>query len=321
VIHTRVRTSDGVCLADVPLDELHPLVDDPRALLWLDLEAPSPDEVGLVGALLTWEHLTVEDLIKQGQRAKLEAFDRYVYLVMHALGYAGDPARLTTPEVDFVIGANYVVSLHPVPLPALIESREVTQHTEALLRNGPDYLLYVLADRLVDSYFPALDALDDAVDELQDRIVTDPSSELMGRIFEMKRDAVTLRKVISPQLETFNRLTSPDFGVVTAPHVIYFRDVHDHLIRVFEVVDGYRDLLSGALDAYLTTVSNRMNEVMKRLTVLAALFLPITFITGVFGMNLRVQPLWKDPIFWVFLLGMAGLSVVQWLYFRRKGWV
>ena len=149
----------------------------------------------------------------------------------------------------------------------------------------------------------------DAVDELEDRIVRDPSDKLLPVIFDMKRDAVLARKAISPQLEVFSRLTSPGYGIVSQAHSNYFRDVHDHLIRVFESVDSYRELMGGALDAYLSTVSNRMNEVMKRLTVMAALFLPITFWTGVFGMNLRETPLWQDSLFWVFLGGMLVLSV------------
>src|SRR5262249_39987361 len=125
----------------------------------------------------------------------------------------------------------------------------------------------------------------------------------------------------SPQMEAFSRLTSPGYGIVSDAHTIYFRDVHDHLIRVMEAIDTYRDLMSGALDAYLSNVSNRMNEVMKRLTILAALFLPMTFITGLLGMTLRDTPPWSDPLFFVFLAGMATLSVVQWFYFKRKGWM
>lgn len=273
-----------------------------------------------MGGVFGWEHLTVEDIVKQGQRAKLESFDGYVFLVMHALEYGGEPTRLATPEIDFVIGANYVASVHPAPLPELTAHREVTQRTEALLHAGPDYLLYVLTDLLVDSYFPVMDGLDDAVDALEDQIVTSPSQAVMSRIFDMKRDAVSLRKVISPQVEIFTRLSDPRLGVVSEKTAIYFRDVHDHLIRVFEIADGYRDLLANALDAYLSTVSNRMNEVMKRLTVLAALFLPITFVTGLLGMNLPSSPIWTNWAFWLLLLAMFGVSIAQWLYMHRKGW-
>lgn len=324
MIHSRIKTSDGRLLRDPSPEELHRLLEDQTNLIWLDFEEPTADELSLVAGILGWEHLTVEDIVRQGQRAKFEQFGTYSYLVMHSLEYRpvdGSPVpHLATPEVDFVIGPNYVVSAHSCHLPHVTESREVNEHCEALLSRGTDYILYVLTDRLVDSYFPVIDAMLDAVDDLEDTIVTSPSSQLMSRIFEMKRDGVVLRKVISPQMEVFTRLTTPGYGIVTEEHTIYFRDVHDHLIRVFDAADSYRELMGGALDAYLSTVSNRMNDVMKRLTVISALFLPITFITGVFGMNLREQPIWDDPIFWVFMVAMLGISVAQGLYFKKKGW-
>ena len=240
---------------------------------------------------------------------------------MHDLVYDGESKRLSTPEVDFVIGKNYVASVHYHSMAEVTEAREVAQHLEAILEDGSDYLLYVLTDRLVDGYFPALDDMHEAVEDLEQAIITSPDSSLLPRIFEMKRDAVTLRRVISPQMEAFSRLTAPGFGIVSEKHVIYFRDVHDHLIRIMEAMDTYRDLMSGALDAYLSNVSNRMNEVMKRLTILAALFLPMTFFTGLMGMNLRRNPPWDDGLFWLILLLMGTVSALQFLYFLRKRWV
>jgi magnesium transporter len=324
MIHARIRDSHGEIRSDPAAEELHDLLESEENLAWLDLESPTADELGLLAGILGWEHLTVEDLAHQGQRAKLERFEGYDLLVMHALSYeasATPPARLATPEVDFVVGKNYVASIHYTHLPQLTDGRDISEHCERLLKDGPDYILYELTDKLVDSYFPVLDAMHDAVDELEDRIVSDPSDKLLPIIFDMKRDAVVMRKAISPQLEVFGRLTSPGYGIVSEEHSNYFRDVHDHLIRVFESADSYRELMGGALDAYLSTVSNRMNEVMKRLTVMAALFLPITFFTGVFGMNLRETPLWKDSLFWVFLGGMLALSAFQYWYFRKKQWV
>jgi magnesium transporter len=320
MIHTRVLHADGTCRIDIAPEDLHPFVEDRRNVFWIDLESPTLDELSLVGGLLGWQHLTIEDVAKQGQRPKLEAFDGYSYLVMHQLSYDGAPARLVGAEVDFIIGANYVATVHYVPVPGIAETLDVAHQLAATLGRGRDYLLYALADALVDSYFPVLDAMHEAVDDLEDEIVANPTQSLMSRIFEMKRDAVSLRKIVSPQLEVFSRLTAPGSGIIGEEHVVYFRDVHDHLVRVFEAMDSYRELMSGALDAYLSTVSNRMNEVMKRLTVMAALFLPITFFTGVFGMNLRDTPIWRDPIFWIFLGCMAAASVGQFVYFRRKGW-
>lgn len=322
MIHTRVRHADGTIRADAAPEELHALFENSDNLIWIDLESPSPEELGLIAGIVGWNHFTVEDLAKQGQRAKLEQADGYTFIVMHGLDY--DPRReqrLATPEIDLVVGQNYVATLHHVRLEHLTEFREHAPFTEAMLANGRDFLLYVLADRLVDTYFPVMDAMLEAVDDLEDEIVANPVPALMSRIFEMKRDGVALRRVISPQLEVFSRLAAPGFGIVRDEQQPYFRDVHDHLIRVFEAMESYRELMGGALDAYLSNVSNRMNEVMKRLTIIAALFLPISFITGLFGMNLRQVPLWNDSLFWVFLVMMTAISAGQWFYFKRKGWV
>src|SRR5262249_9083077 len=153
--------------------------------------------------------------------------------------YEGSPPRLDTPEIDFVIGRNYVASVHPVSLPHITEHRNLTHRTEASLKKGADHLLYLLVDQLVDSYFPVGDAMEDTVEELEADILERPSDRQMPLILAMKRDAVTLRKVVSPQLEMFNQLTNPSLGVISEANVIYFRDVHDHLIRVFDSISGY----------------------------------------------------------------------------------
>ncbi|MEO9254135.1 MAG: magnesium transporter CorA family protein [Tepidiformaceae bacterium] len=321
MIHARIRTHDHKIVADPPVDELRRLLLDPDCMTWLDLEASTPDELELVAGILGWNALTVEDVANEDQRGKLERFDNYAVLVLHALVYSPPDTkdgihRLTVPEVDFVFADNYVVTVHHVPLPQLTEHREVDERCADVLKDGADYLLYKLTDALVDSYFPVLDALNDSVDELENRIVTSPNEKLLPVIFAMKRDSISLRKAISPQLEIFSRLIAPGGGFVSEGHSYYFRDVHDHIIRVFESADAYRDLMSGALDAYLSTVNNRLSEVMKRLTVIASLFLPLTFFTGLIGMNMRTTPPWEDSLFWVFVAVLFAISVAQYWYFR-----
>jgi magnesium transporter len=323
MIHARIRNREQELLVDPPVDELRRLLLDSECMSWIDLEAPTAEELQLIAGILGWDALTVEDVAHEDQRGKLERFNGYAVLVLHALAYSApdmtdDIARLTAPEVDFVFADNYVVTVHHVALPQMTRSREPNERCADLLRDGADYLLYNLTDALVDSYFPVLDALNDSVNELEDRIVTRPNEQLLPVIFAMKRDAILLRKAISPQLEIFSRLTAPGGGFVSEAHSYYFRDVHDHIIRVFESADAYRDLMSGALDAYLSTVNNRLNEVMKRLTVIASLFLPLTFLTGLIGMNMRTTPPWEDSLFWVFVAVMILISAAQYWYFRVR---
>jgi magnesium transporter len=320
MIHIRIRKADGTILRDLMPEDLHDLIEEPTNLVWLDLESPSDDELGLAAGILGWEHLTVEDLIEQGQRAKIEQFKEYTVLVMNDLAFEGTPSRLQTPEVDFVIGKNYIASVHQHRCIYLEEARDGDQFIEAFLARGPDFLLYAMIDALVDGYEPVLDVMHEEVEALEQAIIDDPQPALLARIFELKRDAISLRRVISPQLEVFARLTSPGYGIIGEQHIMYFRDVHDHLIRTFEAMDTLRELISGSLDVYLSNVSNRMNEVMKRLTVVAALFLPITFFTGLMGMNLPDSPLWSDKRFWFFIAGMLTVTTTQFLYMRSKKW-
>jgi magnesium transporter len=320
MIHIRIRKADGTMVRDLPPEELHGVVEDATSLIWLDLESPTEDELALIAGIVGWEHLTIEDLREQDQRAKIEPFNGYTVLVMNDLAFEGTPLRLKTPEVDFVIGPNYVASVHYHACPYLEEARDGEQFVSAFLARGPDFLLYAMIDALVDGYEPVLDVMHEEVEAMEQAIIDDPQPALLSRIFELKRDAISLRRVISPQLEVFSRLTSPGYGIIGEEHLMYFRDVHDHLIRTFEAMDTLRELISGSLDVYLSNVSNRMNEVMKRLTVVAALFLPITFFTGLMGMNLRTSPPWSDVLFWIFIGGMFAVTATQFLYMRAKKW-
>jgi magnesium transporter len=324
MIRTRVSTSTngGTILADPSREQMEALMTHPDTRIWLDLDTPTADDLKMLEADFGILPLTTEDLARQGQRAKFEEFDSYSYLVAFDMQFANN--EIATHEVDFLIGRTFLISSHRGRLASDDERGRLEQRLAHVMARGVDYLLYILLDTLVDRYFPALDAFDEAIDELEDAIIADPTPAVLNTIFAMKRNVVQLRKVINPQLESFSRLTSESYGVVQPDNLIYYRDVHDHLIRIFEVVDSYRDQMSSALDAYLSMTSNRMNEVMKRLTVVAAIFLPITFLTGVFGMNFGSQP-WvqKDPgwLFWASVAVMAVITVVQIMFYRRRRWI
>lgn len=320
MIHIRLRHPDGSIVRDAPLEALGDLMGQPAVTAWLDIESPTVDELHLLGGVLNWSELTLEDLERQGQRAKIEMYDAYTLLVMHDIDFDGNPKRLSTPEVDFVIGKSYVASVHYHPLEHIGEMRTLDARLSDILARGVDMLLYNLIDRIVDGYFPVLDDMHDAVEELEEAIIADPNRRLLARIFEMKHDAVTLRRIVSPQLEVFSLLMSPGFAIVRDENAMYYRDVHDHLYRVFEATDTYRDLMSDALSAYLSNVNNRLSEVMKTLTVLSSVLLPLTLFSGMMGMNLTSTPPWSSPEFWTITLGMLGFSGTMMLYFRKRGW-
>jgi magnesium transporter len=321
---TSIYTSadGGNVFHDPSQAEMEAQMAHPDTRIWMDLIDPTPEELTFLERSFGILHLTTEDLSRQGQRAKLEEFDNYTYIVAFDMHY--ENGAIVTREVDLLIGATFLITSHRGTLASEEERDRLEQRLPRIMARGMDYLMYVFLDTLVDRYFPALDAFSEAIDTLEDAIVTDPTPEVLQTIFTMKRNVVQIRKVINPQLEMFNRLISTDFGVVQDDHIVYFRDIYDHLIRIFEVVDAYRDQMASALDAYLSMTSNRMNDVMKRLTVVAAIFLPLSFLTGVFGMNFGDQP-WvqHDPgwLFYASVIVMVVLTVIQIAFYRRRRYI
>jgi magnesium transporter len=240
-----------------------------------------------------------------------------------------DPATevAVTPKLDIVFAKNYIITSHRVSLEWLDKlQKEATEKDsgEHIMSRGMPFLLYNILDALVDSYFPVLDDIDDIIDDLEDEAVKSASNDVQVHIFRMKRSLAQMRRVISPQIEVANALVARTGKLIPAKAEPYFADVHDHLVRAFEILDSYRDLMSGMLDVYLTTVSNRLNAVMKQLAIIATIFMPITFITGVFGQNFGHIPQVEHDngyLFWLVLLGMAIITAMQILYFKRRGWL
>jgi magnesium transporter len=324
MIHTRIHTSDGQRLVDPPREELARRRKDPDSSIWIDLESPTADELAFVAATFQLMDLTVEDFLHRGQRAKLEGFDGYNVLIMHGMSFDPTDFTVETPELDVVLGKNFLITSHEGKMPEILNDPQGPEHACSQLGKSPTLALYGVVDRLVDSYYPVMDTVDDTIDALEARILDDPTRETLQQIFTMKHSLGFLRKVVGPQLEVFNRLIAREDDFIDPKYVVYFRDIYDHLIRTFEVIDSYRDLMSNAMDAYLSMVSNRQNEVMKRLTVFATIFLPITFVTGVFGQNFGHLPQVEHDggyLWWYVLAGMALLTTMQLVYYRRSGWI
>jgi magnesium transporter len=287
---------------------------------WIDLHDPTGQELDLLGDVYGFHPLAVEDAKHFGQRPKLDPYNDYVFLVVY--GAAPDADSLV--EVNCFYSERYLVTIRRDPCPALVEVRErQVRRQETELQ--PARVLYRVVDGLVDSFFPALSHLDDFMDAIEEGVLSKPSEELMRRVFDTKRELVRLRKVIVPQRDLMASIAN---GVAELPgsdpeSERFFRDVYDHLIRLTDAIDASRDLLTSLMDVYLSTVSNRLNEVVKRLTVIATIFLPLTFITGFFGQNFgwMVDHVGGLPAFvglgiGVQLAAFATLLVV----FRRRGW-
>lgn len=310
-------------------DQIHDALEDDEAIIWLDIQFDGT--LQKYEALLNKEFrllpLVIDMIQEDKERAKLIGHGHYFYLVVHSLIFNAASIETTTPKLDIVFGKNFLITAHQTALPWLDDLHE-TIHAEetkdSFIRQGTSYLLHVLMDNLVDSYFPVLDDIDSLVDDLEDATVQQATNEVQARIFRMKRVLAQMRRVISPQVEVSNSLITRTGDFIPAEVEPYFADVHDHLIRTFEILDSYRDLMSSLLDVYLTTVSNRQNEIMKQLALISTIFLPITFITGIFGQNFGQSPqitFDKGYNFWIVLCVMVIISFAQIWYFRYRKWI
>jgi len=320
---------DGKLSADLSPGALQSAVQNPHALVWLDLkiEDDPTQYASMLSNVFQISHLTIETIDEKLERAKLVSGHGYFYLVVHGLDFDVKGGEESTPKLDIVFGKNFLITAHrstPHWLDELWEAVRTGETEENVMSRGIAFLLHSVLDALVDSYFPVLDTLDDLIDELEDAAVNDASNEVQGRIFQIKRSLAQMRRVISPQVEVANSLITRTGNLIPTEAEPYFADVHDHLIRTFEVLDSYRDLMSGLLDVYLTTVSNRLNQVMKQLTIIATIFMPITFITGVFGQNFGHQPQVQYDNgynFWIVLAAMGVITLAQIWYFKHRKWL
>jgi magnesium transporter len=286
---------------------------------WLDLLHPDDKDVqALLRDTFGFHPLALEDAAQFGQRPKLDSYDDYSLLV--AYGPNGE-GHLT--ELHCFLAENYLVTLHHQPLDSLAGAAQRLQVNAA---SSPVMLLYRVVGSLIDGYFPVLASVDDQIDELEDEILQKPTDEQLGRLFDMKRSLIAMRKVVTPQRDVFaTLLTGPaTLSGMTAESERYFRDLYDHLIRVSDLVDSYRDLMTGALDTHLSTVSNRLNAVMKQLTIIATIFLPLSFLTGFFGQNFgwMIARLSTLPVFLGVAIGLQVATVVALVvFFRARGWL
>ncbi|MBI2081791.1 MAG: magnesium transporter CorA family protein, partial [candidate division NC10 bacterium] len=219
------------------------------------------------------------------------------------------------------LGDTYLVTLHPFPVRSVGAVCDRLRKNPRLLLEGPDRVLHLLIDHLVDHYFPLLDAIDERLDRIEDEIFREASRDALPLIFRTKKEVLALRRSAAPLRDILGVLANRGIPHVRPGTQLYFRDVHDHTLRIAETLDSYRDMLTSSLESYLSQVSNRLNDIMKRLTIVATILLPLTFITGLFGMNFEQLPLTRGPVgFWLVAGGMGLLAVVLALYFKRKDW-
>ena len=292
--------------------------------LWVDLAAPSIPDSLILSDTFKFHPLSVEDAMSVRQYPKAEAYDGYFYVILHGIDFRGQGAhRFGTHDIDFFVGPNYLVTVHDGDSIAVGELRDHAIRNPKIVSEGPVALLHRIVDAMVDSYRPQMDKLEDRLDDLEKEIFDDPRPALVRQILDEKRQVAGLRRIVTPQRDVVGRLARRDFLDVSMEMSFRFRDVYDHLVRIADDVMIFQDRITGMLDAHLSNVSNRLNEVMKVLTVVSTTLMPLTLLSGVYGMNVPLPhfPGGERLQFWWIFGIMLVTIVVMLAMFRRKRWI
>lgn len=301
------------------LPDLETAYADPTTRIWIDVESASAATLTAIAGCLDLHELTAEDIIERNQRAKIEYIDGTMHLVLFALIYEGE---LVPVEMDIVLGSRFLLTSHPRAWRPVDAAHIRRFGVDQFLAAGTDHLLWAVVDPIVDGYFPVFDRIGDEIDELQDDVLSRPSRWVVERLFQVRRDLLTIRHTVSPEREVFNQLTNRGNPLIAPERIVYFRDVYDHLIRLTDELDSYREMVSTTLDAYLSTVNNDLSTVMRRLTAVTAVLAGAGAVAGIFGMSeVGLALSFQDVRFWIVASTIVALSLAGFLYFRRIDWI
>jgi len=297
-------------------------IQEKDILLWVDLENPSEFESDTLVEIFNFHPLAVEDCILDISQPKADDYEEYLFLVMHAVRL-GEGGKLLTTELDIFLGRNYVVTFHKDPLRSIEKVREAAQKKpEAVMGHGGDLLVHSILDNLVDNYLPVLDQYDEKIDALEEEIFNSPNKDFLETLIQVKRDVFSFRRIVAPQRDTVNYITRVPTAFIKPKHMMYFRDVYDHLFRIYGIVEGFHESIAAILQVYFSHSSHKLNEVMKRMTVLATLTMPAIIIASIYGMNFQHMPEleWKYGYYFSFAL-MAVMSIGMLIWMKIKKWI
>jgi magnesium transporter len=291
--------------------------------VWVDLQSPTEEDARILAEPFGFHELAIEDALREIQTPKVESYGDYLYLILHGIDFSAPEHCFTTKDIDFFLGAQYLVTVHPGVSRSIGKVGEMCMRNGRVLGEGPGVLLHRIVDTMVDNYRPEIEELGERLDELESEVFDHPNPELARRILNFKKDIASLRQVVLPQRDAVGRLARREFDLVNEQLAYRFRDVHDHLVRLSDEAMFFQDRITSILDAHLSAVSNQLNTVMKVLTIISTLFMPMSVITGLYGMNVPLHhfPGGDGAQFWWILGIMAAISAVMLVFFRRRGWI
>jgi magnesium transporter len=311
------------------IEECFPFRTTPTAT-WINIDGLHDVEIiEKLGKQFELHPLILEDVLHTTQRPKYEDFDKYIFVVLRMLRYNEQIQAVESEQVSLILGTNFVISFQERVGDVFEPIRDRLRNAKGRIRKmGPDYLAYALLDAIVDSYFVILEKVGEKIESMEEELVSDPTEKTLQHIHSMKREMISLRKSIWPLREVISGVQRSESSIIRESTEIYLRDVYDHTIQIIDTIESFRDMVSGMLDIYLSSISNKMNAVMKVLTIIATIFIPLTFIAGIYGMNFNPEKSpWNMPelnSYWGYpavCLVMAVVVVIMLIYFRRKKWL
>jgi len=291
---------------------------------WINVDNISlKDIVEEIGNQFELHPLLLEDVMNPEQRPKVDDFERYLFITIKMLNWDQEKREILSEQVSLILGPNYVISFQERELDMFDPILERLKTRKGQIRKmGSDYLTYTLIDYIIDNYFIILENIGDIIEDMEDELITNPSPVTLQSIHNLKREIITLRKSVWPLREVINKLQRIEVPIIKNTTKIYLRDVYDHTIQIIDTIESYRDIISGMLDIYLSSISNRMNEIMKVLTIISTIFIPLTFLAGVYGMNFKYMPEIEAPLAYPLLwIIMIIITIIMVIFFRRKKWL
>ncbi|MFL5545872.1 MAG: magnesium/cobalt transporter CorA [Gemmatimonadaceae bacterium] len=314
---------NGQMRQDLSREEIERALGREDGTLWVDIDTRASDKVAMLKEVFRFHPLAVEEAVNPQSRVKLEEFDRYVLLIVRTVAFreaTDDPYDLDTVNLSFFLGKNYLVTVHGPDTNPVDSTRELLQRKPELATHGPAKLMHAIVDQAVDAYFPIIDKLDEFMDSLEERIYGAFDQDALREVFAVKRLVLTLRRHLAPERDALSVLTNRPSTLLSAETQIYFRDIYDHVLRIYESLETYRELLGSTMDSYLTQVSNRLGMATKTLGVVATVTLPFVVVSGMWGMNFEHIPLHSHPHgFMILVLAQLalGLTILAGLKWRK----
>lgn len=313
---------------NLPPQEFPALIRRRRGILWVDFVSEPPETCLPILQGFGFHPLAIDDALQETHVPKLDDWDDYLYIVLNYMNTHnnGDEWDTTVDELDIFLGLNYIVTHHDHELDAIASTWESCDRDPRTLLEGPDHLLYKIADYLVAGYMPVIEEIDEGINQIEDQVFDHPSPKTLEKLFALKRVLQSMRRIVLPQREVLNKLARDPYKVVDPKDRIFFRDIYDHLVRLHDLNESLRDLVTGAQDTYLSSINNRMNEIVKTLTIITVLFMPLTFLTGYFGMNFFEpqgnQQWWtSNLVFYITLATVFILPISMYLWMRGRRWI